>query len=163
MVCAGPLTFAAMSFLSSFARATRALRPLIHRRLASTLANQTARKSYRSLAWGATFGVAVYLTSSSIQVRFDSPVERKPITQDVEEDTVGNFCRCFSSYSCLISLLYQSTRLRPLLSPKRCESLPTSSFRRCPLLVLVSGLFRSWALRSIRLASMLTCPTQILG
>jgi hypothetical protein len=149
-----------MSFL---ARATRALRPLAHRRLASTLATQTTRKSYRSLAWGATFGVAVYLASSSNQVFFDSPVERKPITQDVEDDTVGNSCRCFSSYSCIMSLLYQSTRLHPLLSPKLCESLPTSSFRRCPLLALVSGLFRSWALRSIQLASMLTCPTQILG
>ncbi|KAF9474297.1 hypothetical protein BDN70DRAFT_323463 [Pholiota conissans] len=57
-----------MSFLSSFARVARTLRPAANRRFSSTLATQASRKSYRSLVWGGGFGVAAYLALSSNQV-----------------------------------------------------------------------------------------------
>lgn len=81
-----------MSFLSSLARATRTLRPATPRRLVSSIASQTTRKSYRSLACGAAVGVAAYLTWSSNGVHMESIAEAPPTVQAIpEEDTIGNW------------------------------------------------------------------------
>ena len=86
------LAVSMMSFLSSFARAARTLRSIPSRRLASSIASQPTRKSYRSLAFGAAFGVAAYLTLSSNGVHMESPVEKfkSPVVPVIpEEDTMS--------------------------------------------------------------------------
>ncbi|KAF8971499.1 chalcone-flavanone isomerase-domain-containing protein [Flammula alnicola] len=76
-----------MSFLS-FARVARALRPATSRRFASSIASQSTRKSYRSLAWGATFGIAACLAVSTKEIHLDSPVQKRLVPDDAEEDTI---------------------------------------------------------------------------